>query len=570
MEQQQSSNGIGDAPAPAQQPRAHEQQHEEPVLPDQYDYDDEPAFIDPATVEEVQVDLDGDEPMSDDDDDDDNEDGRGAASASRGGGATAAAAATDGTNRPKAAAAPDMSVATLRCHAGPVYSVATYFDAKSGALRIVSGGGDDRAYLHSVATSSVAPAAGEAAAAGPAGPRVTTIPLKHAHTDSVSSVAINSRYVDDSAKGKASQHLLAVGSYDGTIILYDAISGDEVQTFDGPTDVEFVTFHPKGGTVILAGSISDGTVWMYHAPSRKCLQVFVGHEGGGGDGGGGGGQGGVSAGTFTPDGKFALSAGMDGTLRIWAPRTGLCRHTFRLAADSGAGDARAGLTCLEVNGGPDGQLAVVGSEDGLAYVVHLAGKKIAAALRHYDEIPGGTAARRAAAGASTAAAGGDGMDVDDEDADGEEELRSVEAVAFASGAVNPNWVATGGVDGSLKVWDVTHGGQGQCRQICRPPPDDGGAVAGVTRILWHSTLPLILASYTDGAVRMWDARDGSLITTLTGGHAGVMINGMSAEFVGADAPDGGTAVVVTAVDDGAVRVFEVNVKSVVEAAAQAR
>ena len=57
--------------------------------------------------------------------------------------------------------------------------------------------------------------------------------------------------------------------------------------------------------VLLAGSISDATVWMYHLPTKKCLQVFVGHEcHEEGDG--------VTAGTFTPDGKFALSIGMDG------------------------------------------------------------------------------------------------------------------------------------------------------------------------------------------------------------------------------------------------------------------
>jgi hypothetical protein len=39
---------------------------------------------------------------------------------------------------------------------------------------------------------------------------------------------------------------------------------------------------------------------------------------------------------------------------------------------------------------------------------------------------------------------------------------------------------------------------------------------------------------------------------------------MSAEFVGADAPGGGTAVVVTAVDDGGVRVFEINIASAVK------
>ena len=514
-----------------------EQQQQEAEASAQYDPEDtEPAFIDASAAdqfEEVQVE-DGDEPMSDDE-------GDNAASPASAGNGTA----TDGTNQPTAAV-PDQSIATFKSHAGPVYAVATHFDAATGTLRIVSGGGDDRAYLHTLTTGG----------SNGAAPQTTTIPLTHPHTDSVSSVAINSAHVLPDAKGKSAQHLVAVGSYDGNLALYDAGTGQLVQLLDGPTDVEFVDFHPKGGTVVLAGSISDGTVWMYHTPTMKCLQVFVGHEGGDGQGGGEGG-GGVSAGTFTPDGKFALSAGMDGTLRIWAPRTGLCRHTFRLAAESGAGDPRAGLTCLQVDGGADGQLAVAGSEDGLAYIVHLAGKKIAATLRHYDET--------SVAGANA----GGGMDVDGEDENGgDEELRSVEAVGFASKAVNPNWVATGGVNGTLKVWDVTHGGQGQCRQVCRPSADEaGGNVAGVTRIKWHPNLPLILASYTDGATRLWDARDGSLVTALTGGHAGIMINGMSAEFVGADAPGGGTAVVATAVDDGGVRVFEINIASAIEAAA---
>jgi len=526
-----------------QQQAAAEQQAEmaQQQEDNQYDPEDtEPAFIDASAAdqfEEVQVE-DGDEPMSDDEDDAD------PASAS---GGAAGSAATDGTNQPTAAV-PDQAIATFKSHAGPVYAVATHFDAATATLRIVSGGGDDRAYLHTLTTGG-----GNGAA-----PQTTTIPLAHPHTDSVSSVAINSAHVLPDAKGNSAQHLVAVGSYDGSLALYDAGTGQLVQLLDGPTDVEFVDFHPKGGTVVLAGSISDGTVWMYHTPTMKCLQVFVGHEGGDGQGGGGGG---VSAGTFTPDGKFALTAGMDGTLRIWAPRTGLCRHTFRLAAESGAGDDRAGLTCLQVDGGGDGQLAVAGSEDGLAYIVHLAGKKIAATLRHYDETSG-----------TGANAGGGGMDVDgDVENGGDEELRSVEAVGFASKTVNPNWVATGGVNGFLKVWDVTHGGQGQCRQVCRPSADEaGGNVAGVTRIKWHPTLPLILASYTDGATRLWDARDGSLVTILTGGHAGVMINGMAAEFVGADAPGGGTAVVATAVDDGGVRVFEINIANAIEAAAQVR
>jgi len=181
--------------------------------------------------------------------------------------------------------------------------------------------------------------------------------------------------------------------------------------------------------VLLAGSIADGTVWMYHTPTSKCLQVFVGHEAG------------VTACSFTPDGKFALSASQDGTLRVWAPKTGLSRHVFRFN-DTEA----AALTCMGINGGVDGQLVICGSENGAAYVAHVGKKKVVATLRHAEVTPTGAG----------------GMDVD-----GEEEVltSSVEAVAFAPSAVNTNWCATGGMDGLLKIWDLT---TCQCRQICSP------------------------------------------------------------------------------------------------------
>lgn len=46
------------------------------------------------------------------------------------------------------------------------------------------------------------------------------------------------------------------------------------------------------------------------------MQVFVGHEGP------------VSSGMFTKDGKHVATGGDDGTVRIWNPKTGACKHCF--------------------------------------------------------------------------------------------------------------------------------------------------------------------------------------------------------------------------------------------------
>lgn len=46
---------------------------------------------------------------------------------------------------------------------------------------------------------------------------------------------------------------MAVGSYDGAIVVYDCSATDTagtlVKTLEGPSDVEWCCFHPKGGTV---------------------------------------------------------------------------------------------------------------------------------------------------------------------------------------------------------------------------------------------------------------------------------------------------------------------------------
>ena len=284
---------------------------------------------------------------------------------------------------------------------------------------------------------------------------------------------------------------------------------------------------------------------MYHLPTSKCLQVFVGHECNGESGG-------VTGGCFTPDGKFALTIGMDGTMRIWAPRTGVCRHVFKLnASDDGNNhydgsnddEGLSGLTCLAVDGGADGQLAIAGGVDGAAYVVHLQGKKVVATLRHNEQQQQQQQQQQN----------------DDDDDEMMMTMASVEAVGFASKTVNPNWVATGGSDGKLKIWDLTFDG-GQCRQTCQGEGNTGG----VTRLNWHPTLPIVIATYSDAAVRLWDARNGTLLYTLTGGNSSGenQINDVSVVFANSSNGTGGNVIITTGNDDGQCKVFNIDIGQV--------
>lgn len=488
-------------------------------------FDEPPTFIDMNSAVEVQVD---DTPAADDDDDDDammDDD-----EMIHGDHLHANNASSDEmlSSRPPII---DQSRVTFTSHTDAIYALTSHYDNQSNTLTIVSGGGDDRAYLHLLSKTTV----------NDNQVQTKTIPLGHPHTDSISCVGLNTMYITQDVSGVVQANHIAVGSYDGAIVLYSAVDGSLVHVFEGPTDVEWLRFHPRGGTVLLVGSIADGTIWMYHTPSRQCLQVFVGHEGG------------VTDGAFTPDGKWIVSCGQDGTVRVWAPKKGVCKHVFRLMDNHGGGgggeeeeEGGGGLTCLAVGGGQDGQLAICGGEDGNAYVVHVSGKKLVATLTHYEE----SAANNGQPQDNQGRGGGeDGMDEDDDGFIGEP--RSVEAVGFCPANIpgTANWCATGGVDGVLKVWNMNVGGIGgaQLRQKCTRGAD---AKAGITRLRWHTSLPLVIASYTDGVVCIWDARVGKMIDSLTGHED--MINDMDVSFVDGSA----AAVIVTGSDDKSVKMFE--------------
>mmetsp|Transcript_13870 Transcript_13870/g.21137 ORF Transcript_13870/g.21137 Transcript_13870/m.21137 type:complete len:453 (+) Transcript_13870:40-1398(+) len=428
--------------------------------------EDTPAFVSMEDAVEVEI-QDDDAPMEDDESVDENE-----MSDSR--------LVGDDTNQVE-----EMATVVLDSHSDSIYCVASHFDEASKTIYIISGGGDDKSFLHKI------------------GNETKTLSLDYEHKDTVSCVALNIPFVSNDLN--KTPKYAAVGAYDGAIIIYDPSTGTMVKELEGPSDVEFVSFHPKGGSVLLAGSADDGTIWMYHIPTSKCMQVFVGHESG------------ATAGAFTADGKWALSCSSDGTLRVWAPRTGVCKHIFRFS------DNGAGLTCLAVNNENESQLVLVGAEDGTAHVCHIEGKKVISSLQHTEQ--------------SLETRSEEEMDLP----------TSVEAVGFAPAALNSKWCATGGVDGILKIWDLNNNG---CRHICKHE-SDAGQMAGVTRLRWHPCRPIVFTSASDGMIRIWDARSGKLIKALTG-HTD-MINDLDINTFGE------TAIIISGSDDKSIRVFDCDI-----------
>jgi angio-associated migratory cell protein len=464
-----------------------------------------PAFLDPND-QAIEVPVDDYEPLAEEEDDEDQDQEDNNADASE--------------QEQQLPEQDEMSTRQIHFHTGPIYAVE--FVDENHSDRIVTGGGDDQAALHDITTV--------VDAGSSSGSRSL-----HQAKDSVVAIAVCANFI-------------AIGSYDGRIIVLSSSSsaggvattgteaaGDpnnnETATrfeLDGPTDVEWLNFHPTG-SVLLAGS-TDGTVWMYSVSAKvgaQCMQVFVGHEAA------------VTAGAFLL--KVAATCSADGTVRIWAPKTGLAKHVFRCS--------EMGLTCLAVGGGVDGKLVLAGGEDGMAYCCHIGSQKI---IHRFEHTP-----RTAPVTAPMAVQRGD----QDDDEEEEEELEtppiSVEAVGFAPVAdstTQQQWCATAGVDGVLKIWDVT---SGQCRHVCKVGGGVGGGIdtttaGGITRLQWIAQHYVVTCG-TTGIVRIWDARSGTLVHSLTARGRSVM-NDLA---VSVDNDDD-TIKIVTGSDDGIARVFTVS------------
>ena len=135
--------------------------------------------------------------------------------------------------------------------------------------------------------------------------------------------------------------LLASGSMDTTVRLWDAASGRLVRTLEGHTAwVRSVAFSPDGW--LLASGSSDKTVRLWDAASGQLVRTLEGHTGR------------VLSVAFSPDGRLLASGGRDWTVRLWDVQTGQLVRTLEGHTNS----------VNSVVFSPDGRLLASGSDDG--------------------------------------------------------------------------------------------------------------------------------------------------------------------------------------------------------------
>ncbi|MEX2213222.1 MAG: TIR domain-containing protein [Phycisphaeraceae bacterium] len=292
--------------------------------------------------------------------------------------------------------------------------------------------------------------------------------------------------------------------------------GPLLRTLEGHTDdVNSVSLTPDGRRAVSASD--DRTLRVWDVETGACLRTLEGHTDD------------VNSVSVTPDGRRAVSASKDKTLRVWDVETGACLRTLK-------GHTR----CVDsVSLTPDGRRAVSASKDKTLRVWDV---ETGACLRTLEGHTGHVLSVSLTPDDHRAVSGSEDKTLRVWDVETGQCLRTLEGHTSAdtSVALTPDGrrAVSASSDNTLRVWDVETGAclrtlEGHTRTVTSVSltPDGRRAVSAS----WDKTL------------RVWDVETGECLRTLEG-HT-------SAATSVALTPDGRRA--VSASFDDTLRVWDV-------------
>lgn len=393
---------------------------------------------------------------------------------------------------------------------------------------IITGGGDDVAYIFDASTTN---SSTPAPTPGSERPSLSPLQKLDGHKDSVNAVTFTYPRGDYVVTAGLDGKLRAWQSKDSSAKSWTFIA--EVSEVE---EINWVAASPNPSheNVVALGA-NDGSVWVYQINAAdkesplSIVQAFYLHTES------------CTAGAWTPDGNLLATVSEDGSLYVWDVfSTG--QAVVSLTATDQRFEVEGGLysvACtqtLVATGGAGGNIKVVG----LPQPADQAKKNAKG---------GSGGAGRQAAGATAASAGQILASL-------QAQTDGVETLSFSSPPLN--LLAAGSVDGSIALFDTVH------RFAVRRHIKEAHGEYAVVKVDFVRNRErggwILTSAGMDGVVRRWDARGG---TTAAGqgflqewrGHRGEGEGGGVLGFV----QGGGGNRIVTAGDDGVALVFKADI-----------
>uniref|UniRef100_A0A3B4TL31 Angio-associated migratory cell protein n=1 Tax=Seriola dumerili TaxID=41447 RepID=A0A3B4TL31_SERDU len=199
--------------------------------------------------------------------------------------------------------------------------------------------------------------------------------------------------------------------------------------------------------------------------------------------------------------KRAVVGYEDGTVRVWDLKQGNATHVIK-----GQDGHQGALTCLACN--KDGSLVLTGSVDGCAKLINTVTGKVGVMTTLREEL-------KASKGSKD-----------------EEDSNSVESVGFCN--ILP-LIAVAYLDGTLAIYDLS---SQVLRHRCQHE-------AGIVHLQWEESSSVVSTCCLDGALRLWDARSGNMVSEYRGHTAEILDFAINRE----------ASLAITASGDNQVKVF---------------
>lgn len=334
--------------------------------------------------------------------------------------------------------------------------------------------------------------------------------------------------------------ILATGSSDTSIRLWDVHQGTCLKILPGHThwvmSVKFNSVKTVSSQVVdfnLISSSGDGDIRLWDTTQGICINILKAHMST------------VCSVKFSPDGKQIVSGGNGGLVKLWDGNTGDCIQTFRghestVFSTSFSPDGRIIATaswdysirlwdveqgaCIKVFQGHTGEVqSVVFTKNGENIIT----SSMDASVRWWD-IDKGVCIRTLH---------GDNAKI--LSLKFPADYTFLENTDSTSSKDDNNILATAGLDGLIRLWDI---GSGCCTKILQ------GHTDWVWSIAFNPQADILASGSSDRTLKLWDMNTGVCIDTLTG-HSGKV---KSVTF----SPDG--KILVSVSDDKSVKLWHLS------------